>query len=154
MLGSVAVDCTYQRFLLVWWVARVSPFAAVLQFLTVFPEITDDDLDWLQSGVASPHFGNSQKGRQPVSTRQAKRREGRLERTFCPTSLRTPHRGTHIQCVRAAGSNFDGTPSSSVDVPATLEVCRSSHAFPSVGPGPTVFLFCYVLCPYCPCVPA
>ena len=63
------------------FVASVSPpVCTVAPALTESPKLTDDDLDWLQSGVVSPHYKNSQKGR------QAKRREGQWERKYLPTA--------------------------------------------------------------------
>ena len=92
--------------------------------------LTEEELDWLQSGVVFPRAPPPQKGRSPISVRQVKRRESRL--------LHKLH--LHPREVRSARSSADTCKFSGVSgllrsrPPRRPSVRKSSAA--RVGPLP------------------
>ena len=91
-------------------------------------ELTDDDLR------------NSQKGRQPVSSRQAKRCEGQLERKFCPAAVlappRQPHRGT--ERVSGVSGQLGAILTERRPPLSTFQTCSRSAVLESIEVTPSV----------------
>ena len=78
----------------------VSPLTLAIlygsQYSTLTAVLTEEELDWLQSGVVHRCVRPPQKGRPPVSKRQVKRREGREGREGRLLTSVTAHHPPHF----------------------------------------------------------
>ena len=114
--------------------------------------LTEEELDWLQTCVVNPFAPPQKKGRSPVSWRQAKRREHRLEHKLyplhCPPHSAQPCKGTcrfsgvsGLLCPRRSkwflvhrnhGVTSASRPSTG---PMNVVDASASHALVQVSPG-------------------
>ena len=114
--------------------------------------LTEEELDWLQTGVVTPFAPPQKKGRSPVSWRQAMRREHRLEHKLyplhCPPHSAQPCTGTcrfsgvsGLLCPRRSKwflvhRNHGVTPASRPSTgPMNVADASASHALVQVSPG-------------------